>query len=151
MRSTGSSGIPTRKEGLCQRAQIKRLKHAWAESDRIVVPFVSDTLESMTGGGAVTLCLVAWCQAVREMMIFMEDLGGGTGADNGNSALVEAFERALRRWDARLKSAVWRATVARATDPSVRVAKNWGSRRNGAATFPETGVFALPSPFYNNG
>ena len=31
------------------------------------------------------------------------------------------------------------------------VAKNWGSRRNGAATFPETGVFAPTSPFYNNG
>ena len=32
-----------------------------------------------------------------------------------------------------------------------RSVKNWGSRRNGAATFPETGVFAPPSPLYNSG
>jgi len=38
----------------------------------------------------------------------------------------------------------------RRTGPGVRVAKNWGSRRNGAATFPETGVFAPPSPFFKN-
>ena len=81
----------------------------------------------------------------------MDDWGDGAGADNGNSVLVEASKRALRRWDARLTLAVWRATAARATGPSVRVAKNWGSRRNGAATFPETGAFAPSAPFYNNG
>jgi len=130
---------------------MKRLKHAWAESDHIVVPFVSDTLGSMTRASAVTLCLFAWCQAVQETEFIVEDWGVGAGADNGNSALVEASKRALRRWDARLTLAVWRATAARATGPGVRVAKNWGSRRNGSATFPETGVFAPSSPFYNNG
>ena len=130
---------------------MKPLKHAWAESDHIVVPVVSDTLGSMTGESAVTLCLFAWFQAVLNTEFFVEDGGGGGGADNGNSALVEASNRALRRWDARLTLAVWRATVARATGPSVRVAKKWGSRRNGAATFPEMGVFAPPSPFYNTG
>ena len=122
---------------LCQRVQMKRLKHTWAESDHIVVPFVSDTL-SKTGESAVTMCLCAWCQAVHE-----------TELDNGNSALVEASKRALRRWAARLTLAGWRATAARATGPGVRVANSWGSRRNGSATFPETGVFVPPSPFYN--
>ena len=60
-------------KGLCQRAQMKRLKRAWAESDHIVVPFVSDTLGSMTGESAVTLCLFAWCQAVQETEFFVED------------------------------------------------------------------------------
>ena len=41
--------------------------------------------------------------------------------------------------------------LARATSPGVRVAKNWGPRRNGAAPCPETGVFAPPCPFYHNG
>ena len=142
------------RKGLCQRAQMKRLTHALAESDHIVVPFVSevsDTLGSMTGESAVTLCLFAWYQAVQETRFFAEDRGGRAGADNGYSVLVEAAKRALGRWDARLTLAVWRATAARATGPGVRVAKNWGSRRNGAATLPETGVFAPPSPFYNNG
>ena len=85
---------------------MTRLKHAWAESDHIVVPFVSDTLGSMTGESAVTLCLLAWCQAVQEMDFFVEDWGDGVGADNGNSALVDASKRALRRWDARLMLAV---------------------------------------------
>ena len=79
------------------------------------------------------------------------EMGDGAGADDGNSALVEATKRALRRWDARLTLPVWRATTARASDPGVRVAKNWGSRRNGAATFPETGVFVPPFPFHKNG
>ena len=56
---------------LCQRAQMKRLKHAWAESDHTVVPFVLDTLGSMTGESAVTLCLSAWCQAVQETDFFV--------------------------------------------------------------------------------
>ena len=86
-----------------------------------------------------------------ETEFFVEDWGDGVGADNGNSALVEASKRALRRWDARLTLAVWRATAARATGPGVRVAKNWGPRRKGCAAFPETGVFVPPSPFYNNG
>ena len=81
----------------------------------------------------------------------MEDWGDGAGADDGNSAVVVASKRALRRWDARLTLAVWRATAARATGPGARVAKKWRSCRNGAATVPETGVFAPPSPFYNNG
>ena len=46
-------------KGLCQRAQMMRLKHAWAESDHIVVPFVSDTLGIMMGESTVTLCLFA--------------------------------------------------------------------------------------------
>ena len=127
---------------------MKRLKHAWAESDHIVVSFVSDTLGSMTGESAA---MFAWCQAVQETEFFVEDWGDGAGADNGNSAFVEASKRALRRWDARLTLSVWRATAVRATGPGVRVAKNWGFRRNGSATFPETGVFAPPSPCYNNG
>jgi hypothetical protein len=99
---------------------MKRLKHAWAENDHIVMPFVSGTLGSMTGESAVTLCLFAWCQAVQETEFFVDDWGDWAGADNGNSALVEASTRALRRWDARLSLAVWRATAARATGPGVR-------------------------------
>ena len=54
--------------------------------------------------------------------------------------------------DARLTLAVWRATAAaRVTGPGFCVAKNWESRRNGAATSPKTRVFAPPSPFFNNG
>jgi len=64
---------------------------------------------------------------------------------------VELRKRALHQYDARLTLAVWRATAARATGPGVCVTKNWGSRRNGAATFPEMGVFTPSSPFYNNG
>ena len=80
---------------------MKRLKHEWAESDHIVVP-----LGSMTGESALTLCLFAWCQAVLEMEFFAEDWEDGVGADKGNSAMVEASKRALRRWDARLTLAV---------------------------------------------
>jgi hypothetical protein len=57
--------LPTRERD-CQRAQVKRLKQAWAESSPIVVPLVSDTLGSMTGKSAVTLCLFAPCRAVKE-------------------------------------------------------------------------------------
>jgi len=103
---------------------MNRLKHAWAESDHIVAPFVSDTLGSMSGESAVTLCLFAWCQAVQATEFFVEDWGDGAGADNGNNALVEASKRAFHRWDTRLTLAVWRATAARATGPGVRVAKN---------------------------
>ena len=46
-------------KGLCQRAQMTRLKRAWAECDSIVVPFLSDTMGSMTGESAVSLCLFA--------------------------------------------------------------------------------------------
>ena len=52
---------------------MKRLKHVWAESDHIVVPFVSDTLGSLTGESAVTVCLLAWFQAVQETEFFVED------------------------------------------------------------------------------
>jgi hypothetical protein len=135
---------------LSQRAQFKSLKHAWAENEHVVVPLVSDTLGSMSGESAATLCLFAWCQAEREAEFFVEDWGDGAGTDNGASALVEASKRAFRRWDARLTLAVWRATAARATGPGVRVVKNRGSRRNGAALFPELGVFAPPSPFFKN-
>ena len=68
----------------------------------------------------------------------------------GKESLVEASKRAFRRWDARLTLAVWRAMAARTTGPSVRVVKNRGSRRNGAALSPEIGVFAPPSPFFKN-
>ena len=51
------------KKNLCQRAQIKSLKHAWAENEHVVVPFVSGTLGSMSGESAAALCLFAWCQA----------------------------------------------------------------------------------------
>ena len=40
---------------------------------------------------------------------------------------------------------------ARATGLGARVAKNWGSRRNGAAAFLQTVVLAHPSPLYSNG
>ena len=72
------------------------------------------------------------------------------GSGNSDSALVEASKHAFRRSAARLTVAVWRATAARATGPGVRVVKNWGSRRNGTAPFPEMGVFAPLSPFHNN-
>ena len=80
---------------LSQRAQIKCLKHAWAENERVVVPFVSDTLGSMSGNSAATLCLFAWCQAGREAEFFVENWGRGAGTDNGASALVEASKRAF--------------------------------------------------------
>ena len=54
---------------------MKLLKHAWAKSDHIVLPFMSDTLGSITGESAVTLCLFAWCQAVQATEFFVEDWG----------------------------------------------------------------------------
>jgi len=36
-------------KGLCQRAQMKRLEHAWAEIDRIVVPFVFNQYRTRWG------------------------------------------------------------------------------------------------------
>ena len=98
----------------------------------------------------MTLCMLAWCQAEHEAEFFAENWGAGAGTDNGASALMEASKRAFRRWDARLTLAVWRATAARATGPGVHVVKYWGSRRNGAAVFPERRVFAPPSPFFKN-
>ena len=56
---------------------MKRLNRAWAESDHIVVHFVSNTLGSMTEESTVTLCLFAWCQAVQETEFFVEDWGDG--------------------------------------------------------------------------
>ena len=100
-------------KGVCRRVQVKRLKYAWAESDHIVVPFVSDTLGSMSGESAVTLCLFAWCQAVQEADCFVQDCDDGAGADTGKSALAEASKRAFNRWGTRLTLAVWRATAAR--------------------------------------
>ena len=47
-------------KNLSQWAQFKSLKHAWAENVHVVVPFVSDTLGSMFGECAATLCLLAW-------------------------------------------------------------------------------------------
>ena len=135
---------------LSQRAQFKNLQHAWSENVHIIVPFVSDTLGSMSGESVAMLCLFAWCQAEREAGFFAESWGDGAGTDNGASVLVEASKRAFCRWDARLTLAVWRATAARATGPGVRVVKNRGSRRNGPALFPEMGVFAPPSPFLKN-
>jgi len=105
----------------------------------------------MTGESALTLCLFAWCQAVQESDFFVEDWGNGARADNGNSALVKASKRTLRRWDARLTFVVWRATAARATGPSVCIGKKCGSRRNGATLSPKTGVVAPSSPFHING
>ena len=40
------------------------------------------------------------------------------------------------------------AHFPRVACPSVRVVKNRGSRRNGAALFPEMGVLAPPCPFF---
>jgi len=93
-------------KGLCQQAQMKLFKHVWAASNHIVVPFVSDTLGSMTGKSAVSLCLFAWCQALQETEFFVEDWGDGAGADTGNSALVDVSQRVLHRWDSRLTLAV---------------------------------------------
>ena len=98
----------------------------------------------------VALCLCAWCHTGREAGFFVEDWGDGAGADNGTSVLVEAPKRAFHRWDARLALAVWRATAARATGTSARVVNKRGSRRNGAALSPETGVSAPASPFHTN-
>ena len=78
----------------------------------------------------------------------MEVWGDGTGTDNGASALVDASKLVFRGWDARLAVAVSRATAARATGRGVRVVKNRGPRRNGAALLPKMGVFAPPSPFF---
>jgi hypothetical protein len=117
--------------------------HAGAESDHIVVPFVSDTLGSMTGESAVTLCLFACCQTGQETEVFLVDWGDGAWANNGNSALVEASKRALRQWDARLTLAVWRATAARATGPGVSVAKNWSPAGTGLAISRRRGCSRL--------
>jgi len=50
---------------LSQRAKFKSLKHPWAENVHVVVPFVSDTLGSVSGESAETLCLFAWQSARR--------------------------------------------------------------------------------------
>jgi len=44
----------------------------------MIVPLVSETLGSMTGESAVTLCLFAWCQAVQETdaLVFLLERGG---------------------------------------------------------------------------
>ena len=76
---------------------MKRLKHAWAESDHNIVHFVSATLGSMVEESTVTLRLFAWCQAAQETFFFVEDLGDEAGVENGNSALVKASKNALRR------------------------------------------------------
>jgi len=68
---------------------MKRLKHAWAENDHVVVPFLSDTLGILSGESAVTLCLFALCQAVLEAEFFVDDRGDGVGTGNGDDALVE--------------------------------------------------------------
>ena len=39
-------------KSLCRRAQMKRLKHAWGEKNHVVVPFVSETLGSLSGESA---------------------------------------------------------------------------------------------------
>jgi hypothetical protein len=83
-----------RGKDLCRRAQAK--------NDHIGVPFVSDTLGSMSGESALTLCLFAWCQAVREVEFFMAGGGWGAGADNGANARVGLSKLAFHRWDARL-------------------------------------------------
>jgi hypothetical protein len=84
---------------------MKLLKHVWAESNHVVVPYVSDALGSMAGKSAVSLCLFTCCQALQETEFFVEDWGNGAGAENGN-VLVEVSQRALRRWDSRLPLAV---------------------------------------------
>ena len=60
----------------------------------------------MSGESTATLCLFAWCQAEREAEFFVDGWGDCSGTDNGASALVEASERAFRRWDARLTLSV---------------------------------------------
>ena len=84
------------RKNLSQRAQSKSLKHAWAENVHGVVPFVSDTLGSMAGESAATLCLFAWCQAELEAEFFAEDWGNGARTDDGTSVLMEASKRDLR-------------------------------------------------------
>ena len=92
-------------QGLCQRVETTRLKHARVESDHIVVPFVSDTMGNMAGDSAVWLCLFACCQAVQETESFVKIWGDGTRADNGNCALLGASSVQARslpwnvRWD----------------------------------------------------
>ena len=70
---------------------------------------------------------------------FVDDGGDGAGVDTGTNAL-EAAKRAFHRWEARLPLAVWRATAA-----------NRGPAGMELPPFPETGVFAPASPFYNKG
>ena len=53
--------------------------------------------------GAMSVCLVPGSAGDG---VLRGGLGGWAGADNGNSALVEASKRALHRWDARLTLAV---------------------------------------------
>ena len=48
-------------KGLCRRAQMKRLKHAWAENDHVVVPFrIGHAGEFVEGEcrDAVSVCLM---------------------------------------------------------------------------------------------
>ena len=136
---------------LSQWAQFKNLNHAWAENVHVVVvPLASDTLWSMSGESAATLCLFVWCQAEREAEFFVDDLGDGTGMDNSASVLAEASKRAFRRWVARLTLAVWRATAARATSRGARAVQNRGSLRNGAALFTEMGVCIPSTPLFKN-
>ena len=82
----------------------------------------------------------------------MEDWADGAGTDNGASALVEASKRAVRRWHARLTLAVWKATAARATGPDVRVGRRQksGDLQERGCPFPGMGVFAPPSPSFQN-
>ena len=84
------------RKNLSQRARSKSLKHAWAENVHGVVPFVSDTLGSMAGESAATLCLFAWCQAELEAEFLAEDWGDGARTDDGTSVLMEASKRDLR-------------------------------------------------------
>jgi len=61
---------------LCQRAQIKSRKHAWAEHEHVIVPYVSDTLGSMSGESADAVPVFLG-QAGLEAKFFVEDWVGG--------------------------------------------------------------------------
>ena len=89
---------------------------------------MSDTLGRMSGESAVTRCVFTWCQAVQQTEFFVEDWGDGA------------------RWGRAIKGIFLRTGKIRWGDLTSNAA-----RRNGAAPFPETRVFAPPSPFYNNG
>ena len=69
-------------------------------------------------------------------------------AKNAFSAVLSTEGRAVGLCWGKLKPQ--EPKQARATGPGVRVVKNRGSRRNGAALSPEMGVFAPPSPFFKN-
>ena len=87
----------------CRPASVPNLalQSTWAENEYGVVPFVSDTLGSMSWESAATLRMFVWCHARLEAELFVKDWGDVDWANHGASALAEALKRSFRTWDAR--------------------------------------------------